>query len=110
MDLLQRWNETLGSIVGKLPKLYSLKTKVENKRGNETQFYINVTKIVRKRYPEAVVNNLDGLRINFLDKSWLLIRQSGTEDYVRIFSEHSSQEACVQLNDNGKEIIKLLDD
>ena len=49
---------------------------------------------------------MDGLRINFHDKSWILIRQSGTEDYMRIFSEHKDEQFNMDLNTKGQQIVK----
>ena len=48
---------------------------------------------------------MDGLRINFNDKSWLLIRPSGTEDYMRIFSEHHNETTNHELNTKGSLLV-----
>ena len=54
------------------------------------------------------VNSIDGVRLTFEDDSWVLVRPSGTEDYVRITLEsrdaeraESIKETCVKIiNDN----------
>jgi phosphoglucosamine mutase len=46
------------------------------------------------------VNNIDGIRITFTDGSWVLIRPSGTEPYIRITLEGKTEE-------RAKEILKI---
>ena len=56
----------------------------------------------------ADVNPLDGVRLTFEDDSWVLIRPSGTEDYIRITLESRDakraeeiKEVCVKIiNEN----------
>lgn len=60
-----------------------------------------VKKIFRKNIVE--IKTYDGLKFLFEDESWLLIRPSGTEPILRVYSEaHSGDEA--------KALIKKVDD
>ncbi len=45
----------------------------------------NVPKVFNKRVHEVLT--IDGVRVNFEDKSWILIRKSGTEPKIRIYAE-----------------------
>lgn len=47
--------------------------------------------------PVANVNRLDGLKLEFEDGSWVLMRPSGTEPVVRIYTETSSIAASKKL-------------
>ena len=38
------------------------------------------------------VNSIDGIRLTFDDGSWVLLRPSGTEDYIRITLEAKTEE------------------
>jgi phosphomannomutase len=49
----------------------------------------------------------DGFRFFLSDDSWLLIRFSGTEPLVRIYSEAGSLERVEMLLDEGKKLIGL---
>ena len=53
------------------------------------------------------VDTADGLRFFLEDESWLLIRFSGTEPLVRIYSEAESLERARVLLDEGKKMIGL---
>jgi len=47
--------------------------------------------------PVANVNRLDGLKLEFADGSWVLMRPSGTEPVVRIYTETPSMAASKKL-------------
>jgi len=53
------------------------------------------------------VDTTEGLRFFLGDDSWLLIRFSGTEPLVRIYSEAESLERAEALLDEGKKLIGL---
>ena len=60
-----------------------------------------------KRYAEE--NKLDsigidGVRINF-EEGWVIIRASGTEEYVRIFAEAKTEKKANELLEKYKKII-----
>lgn len=47
------------------------------------------------------INRKDGTRFNFEDGSWLLVRPSGTEPAVRVYSESTSCDKVQHLLDEG---------
>ncbi|MGM0590690.1 MAG: phosphopentomutase/phosphoglucosamine mutase [Halobacteriota archaeon] len=47
-------------------------------------------------FPEATVDTEYGLRLEFPDASWLLVRPSGTEPYVRVYAESDDVDALVE--------------
>ncbi|MFH1638938.1 MAG: phosphoglucomutase/phosphomannomutase family protein [Chloroflexota bacterium] len=53
------------------------------------------------------MDTLDGFRFNLADKSWLLIRFSGTEPLLRIYAETDSPERVERLLGLGKELAGL---
>ena len=53
------------------------------------------------------VDTTDGFRFFLKDDSWLLIRFSGTEPLVRIYSEAGSLERAEELLDEGKNLTGL---
>jgi phosphoglucosamine mutase len=54
------------------------------------------------------VNRIDGVRITMEDGSWVLIRPSGTESYIRITLEATSDEKAHMIRDQCSEFIKGL--
>ncbi|HEU65422.1 MAG TPA: phosphoglucomutase/phosphomannomutase family protein [Chloroflexi bacterium] len=55
----------------------------------------------------AKVDTTEGFRFFLDDESWLLIRFSGTEPLVRIYSEAESLERARELLDEGKKLIGI---
>ena len=55
----------------------------------------------------ARVDTTDGFRFFLADESWLLIRFSGTEPLVRIYSEADSLERARDLLDGGRKLIDV---
>ena len=53
------------------------------------------------------VDATDGFRFFLADKSWLLIRFSGTEPLVRLYAEGESLEKVRKLLDEGKKLIGI---
>ncbi len=54
-------------------------------------------------YPEASVSTQYGVRLNFEDGSWVLVRPSGTEPYIRIYAESGSVDTLV---DNVRTLVQ----
>ena len=54
------------------------------------------------------VNTMDGIKFYLADKSWLLIRPSGTEPVLRIYAEARSDEAVAVLLEEGGKLGKSL--
>ena len=51
------------------------------------------------------INTIDGLRLTFSDDSWLLIRPSGTEDYIRITLESRDSKRAEFIKNQALKII-----
>ena len=50
-------------------------------------------------------NSLDGVRLTFADDSWVLVRPSGTEDYIRITLESRDAERAEEIKEVCVKII-----
>jgi phosphomannomutase/phosphoglucomutase len=75
-----------------VPRYYQAKTKVE----------VNPKKVdmvmrAVERQAKGEVERIDGIKFWASEHSWVLVRPSGTEPVIRIFSEAESQEAADQL-------------
>lgn len=61
--------------------------------------------VVAGRVP-VVVSHMDGLRLEFADESWLLLRPSGTEPVVRVYAEASTIELRDELLEAGVDLAR----
>jgi phosphomannomutase/phosphoglucomutase len=51
---------------------------------------------------------LDGIRINYLDGSWILFKPSGTEPVFRVYSESSNLDRVKELSKMGSSLVKKI--
>ena len=56
-------------------------------------------------YEIKETENLDGWKYNFDENSWVMIRASGTEPVLRVYSESNTQEEVFKILDTVKEIL-----
>ncbi len=80
-----------------LPEYYNAKTKIECKEGDKEKVLEEIGKVAREKKLE--VNTLDGVRIDFNDEEWAIVRASGTENYFRVFAEAKSMEKAEKRMD-----------
>jgi len=92
------------SYLWQIPRLYSLQDKVSCPNIAKTVVMNEIEGSAAKLGPRHV-NALDGLRLEF-DDSWLLIRASGTEYFIRVNAESSSEEETKALLNSGVEIVR----
>jgi len=52
------------------------------------------------------VSTLDGVRVNFNDDSWILVRKSGTEGKIRVYCEGRSPNRLRQLVRNSTRLVE----
>ncbi|RAP53126.1 MAG: phosphoglucosamine mutase, partial [Methanosphaera sp. rholeuAM130] len=72
-----------------------------------------VMKIVEKDFEKEFTDikdtlTIDGVRLSFNDNSWVLIRPSGTEPYIRITAEAKTQEDLDKINEISQNFLKRL--
>ena len=51
------------------------------------------------------INSIDGVRLTFEDDSWVLVRPSGTEDYIRITLESRDAKRAEEIRKTCVKII-----
>ena len=93
----------LSEWISEIPVYYNQKTKVNANKKEK----IKIIELVRDHAIKNKVkfNQIDGVRINFED-SWVIVRPSGTEDYVRIFAEAKTIEKAVELMQKYEKLVE----
>src|SRR5262249_29379322 len=82
LNLMAEARKKLSELVGELAAYTIVKEKFTVGRDRLTGLYADL----RKRWPEAAVNELDGLRLDWKDR-WVHVRPSNTEPIVRVIAE-----------------------
>ena len=87
LSLMATERKPLSQLVAELPRYAMLKTKFEVPREKLPA----ALDAIQKRWPDATVNTLDGLRLDGPDW-WLHVRPSNTEPVVRVIAEAANPE------------------
>ncbi len=93
----------LSVLIDSLPRFYTVKLKVEIGDINPA----DILRKVREKASSSRVDETDGLKI-FLDEGWVLVRPSGTEPLIRIFSESKSEKNAKKYAEDHLKLVKSL--
>lgn len=100
LELLATRNQTVSECIITLPKYEMLKDKVPV-TGSLDEMYSKM----KNHFKDCEVNDLDGLRLDFPDNSWIHLRPSNTEPIVRLYGEANSLERIESLFEETKKVI-----
>jgi phosphomannomutase len=92
LNLMAETGRKLSELVAELPVYHIVKDKYTLPRERLPQLY----EALRRRWPEAAVNRLDGLRLDWPDR-WLHVRASNTEPIVRVIAEAPQESEAREL-------------
>ncbi|MGL4676755.1 MAG: phosphoglucosamine mutase [Brevinema sp.] len=92
LELLAKEKKTLSQLVSELP-ITIMKKEKYNFNGDLDVLF----KKMKIRFPSAISNTEDGLRLDLEDGSWIHLRSSNTEPIVRLIAEASTEEQVQTL-------------
>jgi phosphomannomutase len=100
LSLMAETNKPLSQLAAELPAYTIVKDKRELLREKLPAAFA----ALRKRWPDAVVNEIDGLRLDWADR-WLHVRGSNTEPVVRVIAEAPAATAARELCDVARKVM-----
>jgi phosphomannomutase len=80
LELISERNKTLGEIINELPKYYIKKDKWPVEGSLEKM----ISKL-KNHFSDAKTIEIDGIRLDFPDKTWLHLHPSNTEPIIKTF-------------------------
>jgi phosphomannomutase len=92
LELMATTGKKLSELVAETPVYHIVKDKYEVGPERLPRLFSMLT----ERWPEAKVNRVDGLRLDWSDR-WLHVRPSNTEPIVRVIAEAPEEAAAKQL-------------
>jgi phosphomannomutase/phosphoglucomutase len=92
LDALAHWNVPFSVAMERLPRYYQRKSKLACPNSLKHDVLEKV-----KRQADGELDLTDGVRINFKDGSWVIVRPSGTEPLIRVFSESTDEGRAEKL-------------
>jgi phosphomannomutase len=101
LSLMAETGRPLGRLAAELPQYHIVKDKYDVPRDRLPA----ALAALRARWPDAKVNAVDGLRLDWADR-WLHVRGSNTEPVVRVIAEAPTADAARELCDEaGKTVV-----
>lgn len=101
LELLAERGQTVSRLVNSLPKYFIKKDKESIEGKNLEEMY---TKL-KNHFLNSKINEEDGLKLEFSDKSWIHLRPSNTEPIIRLFGEAKTQDRIDALFAETKNIL-----
>ena len=106
LQIMDEEGKTLNELADEFPQYYQVKKKIEVHREIKKEIVERIGDYIERNMPEDAreVVRIDGVKIIY-DDSWLLIRASGTEDVIRVFSDSRNERKAEELAKFGMNIV-----
>ncbi|WP_462316060.1 phosphoglucosamine mutase [Methanobrevibacter sp.] len=96
----------LSELLAEIPSYPNIREKITCSKEAKIKVMENMEDLLKDAFDDIVdVNSLDGVRLTFADDSWVLVRPSGTEDYIRITLESRNGQRAEEIRDICAKII-----
>ena len=96
----------LSELLAQIPSYPNIREKITCSKEAKIKVMENMEELLKDAFDDIVdVNSLDGVRLTFADDSWVLVRPSGTEDYIRITLESRDPQRAEEIKDICVKII-----
>jgi len=107
LKIMNSEGRDLYQIAHDYPKFHQIKEKLPVRREIKRAVVEKIGEYLEKNIPEEAkrIIRVDGVKLLYED-AWLLIRASGTEDVIRVFSEAKDEKTVSQLAEYGKNLVK----
>ena len=96
----------LSELLAEIPSYPNIREKITCSKEAKIKVMENMEDLLKVAFDDIVdVNSLDGVRLTFADDSWVLVRPSGTDDYIRITLESRDGQRAEEIRDICAKII-----
>jgi len=107
LEMLSEREETLSELVNETPTYPISRSKVDCLEGEKEEKMSRVEERLDSEFDNIQRKiTVDGIRLELGDGSWILIRPSGTEPYIRITVEADEDNRVNELMNKAKTILK----
>lgn len=100
LELMATRNKTISELINEIPQYVIKKDKWPI--GSDLE---EIYSLLKNHFQEAKIDEQDGIRFDWEDKSWIHLRPSNTEPIIRLFGEAKTKDRIDELFEQAKEII-----
>ena len=99
----------LSELLENIPTYSTVRDKITCSKEDKLRVMENIEDLLTDAFSDIKdVNSIDGVRLTFNDGSWVLIRPSGTEDYIRVTLEGKDSETAKIIHEKSVERINSI--
>ncbi len=102
---LSRSREKLSTLVSRLPSYHMVRLSIRVPMGLLDTVYTEASQQLLRDLKPADILEIDGVKI-YTKYGWILIRRSGTESKIRVYTESKSRKKAHQLADEGRKAVE----
>ena len=96
----------LSNLLDEIPSYPNIREKITCSKEAKVKVMENMEELLTGAFDDICdINSIDGVRLTFEDDSWVLVRPSGTEDYIRITLESRDGERAEEIKETCVKII-----
>ena len=96
----------LSQLLSEIPSYPNIREKITCSKEAKIKVMENMEDLLKDAFNDIKeINSIDGVRMTFEDDSWVLVRPSGTEDYIRITLESRDAKRAEEIKDVCVKII-----
>lgn len=97
----------LSKLLADIPSYPNIREKITCSKESKLKVMENMEELLKDNFNDIKeINSIDGVRLTFEDDSWVLVRPSGTEDYIRITLESKDESKAQAIKETCVKIIK----
>ena len=96
----------LSDLLDEIPSYPNIREKITCSKEAKIRVMENMEELLKSEFDDICdINSIDGVRLTFADDSWVLVRPSGTEDYIRITLESRDAQRAEDIKESCVKII-----
>ncbi|MEE0901350.1 MAG: phosphoglucosamine mutase [Methanobrevibacter sp.] len=96
----------LSDLLDEIPSYPNIREKITCSKEAKIRVMENMEELLKSEFDDiSEINSIDGVRLTFTDDSWVLVRPSGTEDYVRITLESRDAQRAEDIKETCVKVI-----
>jgi phosphoglucosamine mutase len=96
----------LSDLLKQIPSYPNIREKITCSKEAKIKVMENMEELLKEAFDDiSEINSIDGVRLAFADDSWVLVRPSGTEDYIRITLESRDAQRAEEIKETCVRII-----